>query len=184
MFTQSLWLEISFPLLSHSSPSPLSPTFSQLSRGSLGPKPTARVPAPSRAHLPSASHTACSPQCSFPTQTLELLWPQKGRWWLRPKDRALLLLLLFMGCLYPDAAGCTLSFHLCPKNCALGTHPHLTCSHCTVLPACQFPGQTNMPNHWSARVLRCTPSLVSLHDYPALTPGAQVRYRARKSVTG
>lgn len=42
-----------------------------------------------------------------------------------------LLLLLHMTLLHPDAAGCTLLFHLRLGNCPLETHPHLTCSHST-----------------------------------------------------
>lgn len=60
IFTQSLTLEIYLPFLSYSVPTPVFPTFSQFSLGSLGPKPAARMPARSRAQLPSASHTACS----------------------------------------------------------------------------------------------------------------------------
>lgn len=60
IFTQSLRLEIYLPFLSHSVPTPVFPTFSQFSLGSLGPKPATRMPAPRRARLPSASHTAYS----------------------------------------------------------------------------------------------------------------------------
>lgn len=60
IFTQSLRLEIYLTFLSYSVPTPVFPTFSQFSLGSLGHKPAARMPDPSRAHLPSASHTACS----------------------------------------------------------------------------------------------------------------------------
>lgn len=120
IFTQSLRLEIYLPFLSHSITTPVFPTFSQFSLGSLGPKPATRMPVPRRARLPSASHTAYT-QCSFPKRT------EKGRWWLQCKDLALLLLLL-MTLLHPDSAGCTLPFHLCPGNCPLETHPHVTCS--------------------------------------------------------
>lgn len=144
LVTQSLRLEIYFPFLFYSPP--VFPTFNQLSLGSLGPKPTARMPAPSRAHLPSASHTVCM-------QLIVLFSQADPGASLAPRgdggfSQGPLLLLLHMTLLHPNIAGALYS-----STYAQGTVPSrltLISAALTPLPTCQFPGQPNMLNHRSA----------------------------------